>query len=60
MGIAVFIFNILVGLSGQIRAPAAIATGKYYAVDLVLIGGYVGLQRHSGSFSEDRNMLLLS
>ena len=35
-GIAVFIFNILVGLRGQLRASAAVATGKYSPVDLAI------------------------
>ena len=33
-GIAVFIFNTLVGLSGQLRTAAAIAPGKYSPVGL--------------------------
>ena len=37
-GIAVFIFNILVGLSGQLRAPATLATGKYSPVGLAVEG----------------------
>jgi hypothetical protein len=32
--LALFIFNSLVLLSGQLRAPAALATGKYSPVDL--------------------------
>jgi hypothetical protein len=35
-GIAVFISNILVGLSGQFRAPATLAIGKYSPVDLAV------------------------
>ena len=35
-GIAVFIFNILVGLRGQLRAPATLATGKYSLVVLAI------------------------
>jgi hypothetical protein len=35
-GIAAFIFNILAGLSGQLRAPAALATGKYSPVGLAV------------------------
>ena len=33
-GRAVFIFNILVGLSGQLRSPANLAIGKYSSVGL--------------------------
>jgi hypothetical protein len=36
VGIAVFIFNILVGLSGQLRAPANFASGKYFPVGLTV------------------------
>jgi hypothetical protein len=35
-GINVFIFNILVGLSDQLRAPATLATGKYSPVGLAI------------------------
>jgi hypothetical protein len=35
-GIAVFNFNILVGLSGKIRAPANLAPGKYSPVALAV------------------------
>jgi hypothetical protein len=35
-GIAEFIFNIFAGLSGQLRAPAALATGKYSPVSLAV------------------------
>jgi hypothetical protein len=35
-GIAVFIFKILVGLSVHLRAKAALASGKYYPVGLVV------------------------
>ena len=35
-GIAAFIFNILVGLSGQHRAPAVLYLGKYSPVCLVV------------------------
>jgi len=36
MGIAVFIFIILDGLSGQLCAPAALAAGKYPLVGLAV------------------------
>jgi hypothetical protein len=35
-GIAVFIFNILAELSGQLRAPITFASGKYSPVGLVV------------------------
>jgi hypothetical protein len=38
-GYSRFIFNILAGLSGQLRAPAALATGKYSPVGLVVERG---------------------
>ena len=41
-GIAVFIFNILDVLSGQLRAPAALATGKYPPVGLAVERGLHG------------------
>jgi hypothetical protein len=34
--IAAFIFKILVGLSVHLRAPATLASGKYYPVDVVV------------------------
>jgi hypothetical protein len=42
-GIAVFIFKILVVLSGQLRAPTALSTGIYSPIDLAverLISGF--------------------
>jgi hypothetical protein len=35
-GTAVFIFKILVVLSGQLRTPTALSTGKYSPVDLAV------------------------
>ena len=35
-GIALFIFNILVGLSGQLRAPPTLVNGKYSPVGLAV------------------------
>jgi hypothetical protein len=59
-GVAVFIFNILVGLSGQLRAPAALATGKYSPVDLSCERRLCGFTGESGRFPEEVNMLLLT
>jgi uncharacterized membrane protein YuzA (DUF378 family) len=35
-GIGLFIFNIIAGLSGQLRAPATLATRKYSPVGLAV------------------------
>jgi hypothetical protein len=35
-GIAAFIFNIFAGLSGQLRDPAALDTGKYSPIGLAV------------------------
>jgi hypothetical protein len=41
-GIAVFIFNILAGLCGQLHVPAALATGKVYPVGLAVERRIIG------------------